>query len=140
MEIVESALQYIPGKISPVVTTGQFGDHCVALKFTTGKSSTKLGRINMAEEIGPGGGPGFRVASIATEPGLVSLDGSAVPGVLLNRSGIGINLPFGVGSRPRGAMVQLEPDTTYWCNIVNWDMSGGQPGNGGSLRVDLKAP
>lgn len=132
--VVPLTFRWIPGGIdSPGIPA--FGDQILAVQFTTGPSPG-TGKITFADQANAA-----HVCSLTTVPGLISLSGPPGfdPRYLAQLAGPGATVGFSVGPNTR-RLVVLQPNTTYWFNVANWDMAGQQYVSPGPMFLSLYAP
>lgn len=115
--------------------TPDFGSNILSMKFTTSANKGSV-RVSFAEY---GSGTAFRVASLATKPGINAVDNPNDPAILARSSGTGFTF-YGSLLGYNTRYTQLQPNTTYYVNVKNWDMAGNQPSDGGKMGGDLVMP
>jgi hypothetical protein len=111
-----------------------FGDDVLVIRFTTPAASVRepslqVSQLAKAPQV-------FRVATLATQPGVMATGPGTSPIVLasaVSQSPV-FRLTVGTG---RMGLIGLQPNTTYYLNVVNRDNYGGPSNCVGNCGVNI---
>jgi hypothetical protein len=122
------------GGNTPRLPIPNFGDGVLVIRFVTPAASTRQPSLQVSQI---GGTPQvFRLATLATQPGVVAMKPGASGPILasaVSQSPV-FRLVVGTG---RVGLIGLAPSTTYYLNVVNRDGYSGPSNCTGKCGVNI---